>query len=663
MRLDQQLSRGSSIFARYTIQDTEVADPGRLHAREVTESRSQYLTVEHTAVRGSGFVNSLQFGYARNRTDAFDDVLPGLTLPRVSFTDLTLVGVAAINVTGLSPYGGDSSLPKFHSYENFQFRDTVTLSRGIHSLRFGGVAQLLHFDLVSNANGLGLWQFNSLADFIAARPLQFSAMIAGSSDVSRRLRQMTFGVFVQDDIHLRPAFTLNLGIRYEPTTDVTEVDGKLAQLIDFANPTATLNDTTIVDRLFENPSLGNFAPRVGFAWDVSGDGKMAVRGGLGLFHDLVTINYPIVQNTAVRVPPFHLRGGLVATAQRAIDFPEAYFTQQQLLSASAAMEGIQFDPGQPRMLKWNANIQREIFHRMTLELGYTGTRGDNLYRQIHTNGREVTLDSDGRWFTTASTPLRQPNFERMRFRPTDGGSWYHGMTVGFTRRGSRLHTQLSYTYSKNIDTGSGILDESEFAGSGGSRFPLFNRDKGLSGYDVRHFFVANVNYSLPSRQDSESLNAFLCDWELSGLVRLRSGYPFSVTTGIDRELQVFGPRYPDLKLGASNNPVLGGPDRYYDPTAFELQPVGYIGNLGRNTLIGPGSATVDLMVSRRFALGEHGRHVQVRLEAFNVLNRANFGVPARQLFTSTGQYRDDAGRITSTQTTARQLQLGLKFVW
>jgi hypothetical protein len=146
-------------------------------------------------------------------------------------------------------------------------------------------------------------------------------------------------------------------------------------------------------------------------------------------------------------------------------------------------------------------------------------------------------------------------------------------------------------------------------------------------------------------------------------VRIRSGYPFSVNAGFDRSRQQFAPRFPDLAPGADKNPVRpGNYEQYYDPTAFALQPNGYIGNLGRNTLIGPGLATVDFQVSRDVQIGG-GQSIQLRFEAFNLFNRVNLALPATALFNTNGTYRSDAGRITDTSTPARQMQLGIKYIF
>lgn len=661
LRLDRQFGPGSRLFARYTFNDGEVNNPSRVNTGEITKTRLQFLTVEYNLVRGAGFVNRLQFGMTRSRLDGFDFVLEGVSLPRQTFTDISR-GIGTISVTGLSAWGGNTTNPKFHRFANFTVSDTANWIKGKHNLKVGASIEFLKYDLTSDFTSHGNFTFNSLDNFIANRPNTFEAILPGS-DASRRLRQKAFGFFVQDDYRVSAKLTFNLGVRYEPTTGVSESEGRLAQLIDFASPTASLRDTTVLDTLFENPSKGTLAPRFGFAWDPAGNGKTAIRGGAGFFYDLITLGTPFVQNTAVRVPPFINRGGLQSPT--VINFPEAYTVNRAALAGQAALEGIQYDLDQPVMYKWNLNVQREIGSRVSVELGYSGSHGQNLVRQIFTNGREAMTDASGRLFTLASTPLRQPNFQRMRWRVSDATSDYHGLTVSLTRRATNLSTQVSYTWSKSIDEGASALGGNDFDSEGGGSRYLFLKDRGLSPFDTRHSLVSNVTYRLPFGKGQGGAAALVRDWNVGALVRYRTGYPFSVFTGIDRSLQQFAPRYPDLCPGRSNNPIQGGADQYFDPTAFCLQPNGYVGNLGRNTLIGPDMFTLDLILERSIRLGGE-RALQLRVEAFNVTNRVNLGLPtgaATNLFAANGSYLAGAGRITSTSTSARQIQLGAKFVW
>jgi hypothetical protein len=313
------------------------------------------------------------------------------------------------------------------------------------------------------------------------------------------------------------------------------------------------------------------------------------------------------------------------------------------------------------MYKWNLNVQRELSGRTTIEIGYSGTRGKNLFRQVFSNGRQA-VDVNGRLTVLPNTPLIQPAFGRMRYRVSDADSWYKGLTVSLSRRARGFSTQLSYTWSKAEDTGAAALGSNDFDGEAAGARYLFMPERGLSPFDIRHLFVGSLTYVLPFGQNSTTfLSRIVRDWEIGTLVRLRSGQPFSVQVGYDQSLQVWSPIYPDLAPGASANPILGGPDRYFDPNAFILPPPGVIGNAPRNSLIGPGYATWDLMTSRNVIFGT--RSVQLRFEVFNLLNRANFGIPSTALFAANGTRLADAGRIRSLASSPRQAQLGVKFVW
>ncbi|MDO8678560.1 MAG: TonB-dependent receptor [Acidobacteriota bacterium] len=662
LRADAQLSVNQSAFVRYTYDVGEVTNPVRVTTGEKVRTEVQFMTASHQWIKGNSFVNRAQLGVTRSKLDGFDYAYDGIALPRTTFTDINR-GIAAISISGgIAPWGGSTTNPKIHQFANYQFSDVVTLSKGLHSIRAGAHMELLQFNLTSDFTSMGNYTFNSVTDFLNGVPRTFDAVMPGS-DATRNLRQKVFGFFVQDDMQLSSRLSVNAGVRYEPTTDTTDTGNRLAQLIDFTAPTATLNDTTKVNTLFTNPSRKTFAPRAGFAWDVTGGSKMVLRGGAGVFYDLITLNVPFVQNTAVRVPPFFNRGGLVASATAPINFPEAYATQSAQLAGQAQLEGIVSEPDQPVMYKWNLNVQRELTGRTTLEVGYTGTRGKNLFRQIFTNGRNA-VDVNGRLTVLPNTPLIQPAFGRMRYRVSDADSWYKGLTASLSKRASNLSTQVSYTWSKSEDTGASALGGNDFDGEGaGSRY-LFTPDRGLSPYDIRQSLVASVSYLLPFGQGGTTLlSRVIRDWEVSSLVRVRSGQPFSVFVGYDQSLQVWSPVYPDLVPGAKPNPVLGGPEKYFDPLAFSLPAPGVIGNAPRNSLIGPGLITWDLMTSRNVPFGGGRKSLQLRFEVFNLLNRANFGIPSQSLFAANGSRLADAGRITTLASAPRQAQLGVKFQW
>jgi len=661
-RIDQNFSSKSNVFGRYIYNAAIVDDPNRTITGQITRTRFQYATIEHAYVLTPRLLNRFQVAYTRNRLAAYDYILPGLKLPRTTFTDITR-GIGAITIQGFSGWGGTGTNPKYHVFNNYQLNEQMAYTAGAHNMKFGALIERPEYNLTSDFTSMGEFTFNSVNDFANRNVLRFSSVLPGS-DAVRTLRQIVVGTYFQDDFHLRPNLTLNWGLRYEFHTDHSETHDRLAQLIDFANPKASFTDTTPLKTLFRNPSKRNFAPRIGIAWDPQNNHKTAIRAGFGVYYDLMAINNPVVQNTAVRVPPYFMRAGLVAGGQvPRVDFPDAYTTQRSALAGTAELEGIQYNPDQPYMMKWNLNIQREIFNNTTIEAGYTGTRAVHLLRVIHTNGREAFINSNGRLQVLPTTPLRQPNFGRMRLRLTDSTSDYHGLTTSFNRRlNSGLQVQVSYTFSKALDDGASVLGNDFDTDGGGSRY-LFSKDRGRAVTDLAHVFSTNINYRLPFGENGQGWSRLAQGWSLGSLLRVSSGPPFSVTAGYDASLQVYATSYPDLRAGASNNPILGGPDRYYDPNAFVLPPNGVIGNLGRNTLEAPGLATVDMVLAKDSRISGEKATLQFRTEVFNIFNHPNFGVPVQTIFASSGQVRADAGRITRTTTSARQIQFGLKLLW
>jgi hypothetical protein len=310
-------------------------------------------------------------------------------------------------------------------------------------------------------------------------------------------------------------------------------------------------------------------------------------------------------------------------------------------------------------MHYNVSAQRELWRNSVATVSYAGSRGRNLARFVDGNQALPVILADGRKFFPADSVTRNPNLTGVRYKVTDGESLYSALQTSVTQRlTSGLQLQVNYILSRAEDDGSVTVTQ-----GGDNDLPQDPDDReaerGLSNYDMRHYFVAHWTWELPTLPGPRVLGA---GWQLSAITTLSSGNPFSVVVGFDRARARFqagtSPQRPDLAPGASANPILGGPDRYFDPNAFALPEAGFYGNLGRNTLIGPGLATTDLSLSKRFSLGR--TDLQFRTEVFNLFNRANFASPSqRTVFTSTGPV-GSAGLITSTTTSARQIQLGLK---
>jgi hypothetical protein len=241
------------------------------------------------------------------------------------------------------------------------------------------------------------------------------------------------------------------------------------------------------------------------------------------------------------------------------------------------------------------------------------------------------------------------------------------------RFGHGFQAQGSYTFSKSIDDASSGLGRSEFNNGQQRTSDPFDhkRDRGLSSYDVRHNLMMNFTLDLPFGNSlSGAAEKLIAGWQLNGIASFSSGIPFTpiIINDLDQDGTDDNEQRPNLKPGRSNNPTTGRVEQWFDPSAFESILPGTRGNLGRNTITGPGLAVFDFSVAKNFALASinENLNVQFRAEFFNLFNRANFSTPPRsnlEIFTDAGVDAaplPNAGRITSTATTSRQIQLALR---
>ena len=617
-------------------------------------STNQFFTAEENRTFTPSFLNAVRFS-----TSVLNwGQTPGNTLnnPLPFFSAAPLMG--AIDVGGLSRLGNDNTLPSTNNITYWTWSDDVTLTKGKHLLKTGGLVEHALTSKMTTVNSRGTYNFANLAGFLAGTPSRFQGIVPGSNLVRERPNTL-FGFYVQDDYRVTNALTLNLGARYEFFTVPSSTGGLDVHIDDLLKST-----TTTVGEPFVNPSLRNVAPRVGFAWDLTGDGRAAIRGGTGLYYDTDNPYNSSLGLTASN-PPF---GGTVNLTGAGIPFPTPAFPAGAA-GGALALRLVDYNIKQPYGWTYNVNVQRELVNDWGLMVGYAGSRGYHLVSSIEGNPVVPTIQADGSMFFPATTLRRNPAWSSIDFRTSHGRSEYNSLQTSLMKRYSDgYQVQLSYTLSRAMDNNDAQLGMDSQTSSTYPTNPYEpDADWAPSIFDVTHVFAANATWELPSWRN----NMALAGWQVNGVVSLRTGYPFSPsiqTPNWSRSGNTAGGAEdrPNVKPGIDPKKIItGDPSHWFDTSAFVLQPQGTFGNTPRNFLRGPGFENVDLSVVKNQPLRGATR-LQLRLEVFNLLNRANYAVPTRQVFAGASQNEaplSTAGQVTRTANTSRQVQLGIKILY
>jgi hypothetical protein len=726
VRVDHKLSDSDSAFFRYTWLDSSTLTTGGFPYEHSNLSvRNHSLAIEENRIFSPTLLNTFRFGFSRNipLDQAFQEPAFPSNLYFVPRTGL----VGGISISN-GPSGVGNGIPgERRAVYSFQYIDDMTITLGRNTIKFGGNFNRVQFNGFNPGRDAAQYAFRSVEQFFLGNANgRFRGTILDNyNDAHRSFRDWIIGLYFQDDLRITPRLTLNLGMRYEFITIPTENWGRVANFKGdeaFILAVNNISGITVGNPWIENPSLKNFAPRFGFAWDALGSGKIALRGGFGLFFQQFDQSW--YRTSGFRTPPILAEVDVAqsgsVTAPARVPFPNVYqlcgqenpfspTIRPECAGAKAGPDLVANKFRNPYVMQYNLNTQWEVLPNTVMTLGYAGSRGIRLsavgdfnsWPAQEVNGRLV--------YPTNLTARPNSFFDLIRVRHVGYDSWYNSMQLNVTRRFSQgLQMTGAYTWAKNIDEISGIQTASD-TNSGPNTIPNFRHPqlyKGRSSFDSPHVFSFNTVYELPfgpGKMWGSGLTGVgryvLAGWQVGGIVAANSGFPASISIGSRFATIGHGEEFPDLVPGFSNNPVsgtsagclinangtisaplaagatvpanarnvlpgtaLGTPDMWYDPCAFVVPPAQTLGNLGRNTITMPGRFTVDFNLSKNFEITEAAK-LQFRFEAFNLLNRPNFGTPSRNAFDANGRPSLTAAQITSTVLTPRQLQFALKLTF
>ncbi len=569
-RVDHKISEKDSLFGTYMFDKTPYSSPDGLNDVEFTTLTSrQFLSVEETHIFAPGFVNSIRVGgnhEAVNNNQSLKAIITAAADTSLGVGGSAFVGRAAPQVLiggGVTDFtGGIGGSPTYYYHWNsIQLYDDAFFTKGTHSVKFGVAVERMLLNVLADTDPNGIWRFANLQGFLTNNPTKFQGGIASTLS-PRNLRQNIFGLYVQDDWRWRPNLTLNLGLRYEMSTVPTETSGKLADLRNLMDPLPVCGRLVTgacsgTGSFFSNPTLHNFEPRFGFAWDPFRNGKTAVRGGAGMF-DVLPLPYQFVLLTTQAAPFFSYTAINSPGAGSFQNFPGQNITFPANTLRSTYIQ----HPKRNYVMQWNLNIQQQLTPSLAAMVAYVGSRGVHqpfrvdeadlvlprktplgyLWPQVDALGNIFTpqcnqLDPNGSDPPAPTCNPPQPvnrNFGSVRGMFYEGHSYYNAFEGQLAKRMSHgFQLQGTYTWSKSIDTSSASVAGDSF-GNSISSLPWFDLrlSRGLSDFNVGHTFVLNGTWEVPTPQSlAPPAQWALGGWELGLIFTASDGVPVSPTWG------------------------------------------------------------------------------------------------------------------------------------
>jgi Carboxypeptidase regulatory-like domain len=689
-RFDQTLSHGDTLFARYSFSSERGFMPQNLPGfGAIHDNLSQHGVVGWTRVFNPNVVNMATVTASRlsmhrsSENSESNDIVSELGIQGIGFGGQGAFGAPYFNVQGYSPMGDTYIATPMHAWDTIlEARDTLSWQIGRHSLKLGGSYRYFIWPMWGFFQNRGYYQFtNGFTTQTATNDGTGSALasfLLGLPAVKQRqagipqmqLRQWYADAFLQDSFQLTRNTTIQIGLRYEymsPLTDIRYANTNL--VFQDGKPFVFIGGQQGYPTGLLYPNKLNFAPRFGVSQHVPRLG-LVFHGAFGIFYTPVDMNtwcnqrhnVPYVFPETQQSDNFTPAAGIVSTG---FNFGPPVLGRTTVSFAA-------FDPHAPPQYieQWSLSVEKSLGASTTLELGYLGSHGVHLQRSHLINNAPPGPGAIGprRPFTTLSflpgvvlpdnITVASTTFpvSGINLLENSAQSWYDAGYANVRRRFSRGWTLLAnYTFAKSLS------DAPDF------RSPMFeaaipqnnadlSSEKGPA-CDIRHRFSLSAVYDLPRWGEKGLLSSITRDWHLSALFQAQSGYPFTISVFGDTANAGTLLGENPIRANYTGQPVFGPGTHtaaeWFNPAAFSTPAAFTFGDVGRNTVYGPGLQTLDLALQREFSVTEKMRF-QFRAEFFNALNHTNLGTPNR--FVNTPQF----GTITEAATPGREVQLGLR---
>jgi len=677
-RVDHSIRQSDRLAVRYDynrFHRDPVFDPANfLTYADGATIPTQNALIHETHLFKLNLINDFRFGYSREAASRG----PASTVPSVKTLGSNIPfqpatnAIQQIRVNGFFSFGDNPSASFVRN--NFTWSDDVSWVAGSHDLRFGAVIERSRVDLNNLFFQPGEYSFSSLNNFFSGILSDFSGNLAfrqGAGEFKNN-RGLFSGVYFQDNYKVTRRLALNFGLRYEPALPWREIKGRVEQFrlsglmagvhsTQFPNAPAGVyfpGDPGVPENGVQ-ANLRSFAPRLGFAYDIFGDGKTSLRGGAGVFYD--TRIPGIINNRFVDVTPFSpqlilstsgVKPGTIsdplctqASTQTKLGckaqanlFPAAFPPPSNSTFAPNLLV-VSWDPNHsyqaPTLYNWNLGLERQLPSNILVRAAYVGSHGSHLKETIAFNVAPV---GGG---TPRLNAVAGPNvFGTTNNGPTqdsqDINSSYHSLQLSLEKRMSHGLTILgNYTWSKSIDdlpNGGGVADiGADTVSARPWDDPLRHQfDRGPSDFDHAHRFVASYVWQLPGfSKTNRVLRQVFGGWELGGVVSAQTGRPFTVLSGVNGSGTGIGQDRANL-IGAPYGPgacaaanITTSCVDWLNRASFQTNPAGTFGNIGKGSFRLSNSYTWDAGLSKNFSFTERLK-LQFRAEFFNVLNHANF---------------------------------------